>query len=54
MIETSGQMGLQSMDQCLEKFYEEGKITGFTAYLKCQEKKRFKALAEKEGALDKP
>jgi twitching motility protein PilT len=52
LIETSGSVGMQSMDQCLEKFYNEGKITGTAAYLKSQDKKRFRAIAEKEGSLD--
>ena len=48
LIETSGASGMQSMDQCLMRFYTEGRISGQIAYLKCQEKKRFRPLAEKE------
>jgi len=49
LIETSGNLGMQSMDQCLERYYNDGKITAHVAYLKSQEKKRFRAMAEKEG-----
>ena len=52
MIETSGNQGMQSMDQCLQRFYDEGRITGRTAYLKALDKKKFRPLAEKEGPLE--
>jgi twitching motility protein PilT len=52
LIETSGSLGMQSMDQCLKRFYDEGKITGRTAYLKALDKKKFRELAEKEGSLE--
>jgi twitching motility protein PilT len=52
MIETSGNLGMQSMDQCLQRYYDEGRITGRTAYLKALEKKKFRALAEAEGSLE--
>jgi twitching motility protein PilT len=52
LIETSGALGMQSMDQCLQRFYDDGKITGRTAYLKALEKKKFRPLAEKEGSLE--
>lgn len=48
LMETSGALGMQTMDQCLEKYYHEGKITGKTAYLKSMEKKRFAAFIEPE------
>jgi twitching motility protein PilT len=51
MIETSGNAGMQSMDQCLLNLHNEGRISGHTAYLKALDKKKFMALAEKEGAL---
>jgi twitching motility protein PilT len=50
LMETSGQMGMQTMDMCLEKYYHEGKITGKTAYLKSLEKKRFQAFVDKDEA----
>ena len=49
LIETSGNLGMQTMDQCLKKFYDEGKITARTAYLKALDPKKFSALAEAEG-----
>ena len=52
LIETSGNLGMQSMDQCLQRYYDEGRITGRTAYLKALEKKKFRPLAEAEGALE--
>jgi twitching motility protein PilT len=52
LIETSGSQGMQSMDQCLQKYYDEGKITGRTAYLKALDKKKFRPLAEKEGPME--
>ena len=51
MIETSGNAGMQSMDQCLLNLHNEGRISGHTAYLKALDKKKFLALEEKEGAL---
>ncbi|HXB97992.1 MAG TPA: type IV pilus twitching motility protein PilT [bacterium] len=51
MIETSGNAGMQSMDQCLLNLHNEGRISGHTAYLKALDKKKFMALAEKEGTL---
>jgi twitching motility protein PilT len=52
LIETSGNQGMQSMDQCLQRYYDDGRITGRTAYLKALDKKKFRALAEREGALE--
>jgi twitching motility protein PilT len=49
LIETSGSLGMQTMDQCLKKFLDEGKITARTAYLKALDPKKFAALAEAEG-----
>jgi twitching motility protein PilT len=49
LIETSGSVGMQTMDQCLKKFYDEGRITARTAYLKALDPKKFAALAEAEG-----
>jgi twitching motility protein PilT len=46
LIETSGSAGMQSMDQCLQKLVESGKISGHTAYLKALDKRKFAALAE--------
>ncbi len=51
LIETSGSSGMQTMDQCLMKYYNEGKITARTAYLKALEPKKFMGLAEAEGGL---
>ena len=51
MIETSCNAGMQSMDQCLLNLHNEGRISGHTAYLKALDKRKFVALAEKEGAL---
>ncbi|HTB23043.1 MAG TPA: type IV pilus twitching motility protein PilT [bacterium] len=48
LMETSGSLGMQTMDMCLERFYKEGKITAKTAYLKSLEKKRFAAFMEEE------
>ncbi|MGH7443115.1 MAG: type IV pilus twitching motility protein PilT [bacterium] len=48
MMETSGALGMQTMDQCLERYFREGKITARTAYLKSLEKKRFAVMAEEE------
>ncbi len=53
LMETSGSLGMQTMDQCLERFCKEGRITARTAYLKAQEKKRFAALAEEEEAAER-
>jgi twitching motility protein PilT len=52
LMETSGQLGMQTMDQCLEKYYREGKITAKMAYLKSLEKKRFAAFVEQEEAAE--
>jgi twitching motility protein PilT len=52
LIETSGNAGMQSMDQCLKKFYDDGKITARTAYLKALDPKKFRELAEAEGAAE--
>jgi twitching motility protein PilT len=50
LIELSSKIGMQTMDQCLMKFIEEGKITAEQAYLKANEKKKFQPLMEKEEA----
>ena len=49
LIETSGNLGMQTMDQCLKRFYDEGKITARTAYLKALDPKKFVALMEEEA-----
>ncbi len=50
LIETNGKQGMQSMDQCLAKFLDEGRITAEQAYLKSNDKKKFQQLVEKEQA----
>lgn len=50
LIELNAKVGMQTMDQCLMKFLEAGKITAEQAYLKANEKKRFQPLMEKEAA----
>ncbi len=50
LMETSGQLGMQTMDQCLERLYHEGRISGRMAYLKALEKKRFAEWAESEAS----
>ncbi len=50
LIELSGKVGMQTMDQCLMRYLEAGKITAEQAYLKANEKKRFQPLMEKELA----
>ena len=50
LIELNAKAGMQTMDQCLMKFFEEGKITAEQAYLKANEKKKFQPLMEKEAA----
>ncbi len=50
LIELNGKIGMQTMDQCLMKFFEAGKITAEQAYLKANEKKKFQPLMEKELA----
>ncbi|HET9869074.1 MAG TPA: type IV pilus twitching motility protein PilT [bacterium] len=50
LIEMSAKNGMQTMDQCLMKYIEEGKITAEQAYLKANDKKKFQALMEKEAA----
>jgi twitching motility protein PilT len=53
LIELSGKSGMQTMDQCLMRFFEEEKITAEQAYLKANEKKRFYPMLEKELAAAK-
>jgi twitching motility protein PilT len=53
LIELSQGIGMQSMDQCLMRFFEEGRITAEQAYLKANEKKKFQSLMEKEQAAAK-
>lgn len=50
LIELNTKAGMQTMDQCLMKFFEEGKITAEQAYLKANEKKKFQPLMEREAA----
>lgn len=50
LIELSQNIGMQSMDQCLMKYLEEGRITAEQAYLKANDKKKFFPLMEKELA----
>jgi len=53
LIELSGKIGMQTMDQCLMRYFEDGKITAEQAYLKANEKKRFYPMMEKELAAAK-
>jgi len=53
LIELNGKVGMQTMDQCLMRYFEEGKITAEQAYLKANEKKKFYPLMEKELAQNK-
>jgi twitching motility protein PilT len=53
LIELGGKQGMQTMDQCLQKFFEDGKITAQEAYLKANEKKRFQPLIDQEEAEEK-
>jgi twitching motility protein PilT len=50
LIELNGKAGMQTMDQCLMRYFEADKITAEQAYLKSNEKKRFQPLMEKELA----
>jgi twitching motility protein PilT len=50
LIELNGKVGMQTMDQCLMKYFEAGKISAEQAYLKANDKKRFQPLMEKEAA----
>ena len=50
LIETSVKHGMQTMDQCLMRYLEEGRITAEQAYLKANDKKKFQPLLEKEQA----
>ncbi len=47
-IELGSKQGMQTMDNCLMKFLDDGKITAEQAYLKAIEKKKFQPLVEKE------
>jgi Tfp pilus assembly pilus retraction ATPase PilT len=42
--------GMITMDQCLMKFFEEGRITAEEAYLKANEKKKFQPMMDMEIA----
>ena len=53
LIELSGKMGMQTMDQCLMRYLEEGRISAEQAYLKANEKKIFYPHMEKELAAAK-
>src|SRR5580692_12975377 len=48
LIELNQKIGMQTMDQCLMKYLEEGKITAEQAYLKASEKKKFHPMMEQE------
>jgi twitching motility protein PilT len=50
LIETGAKNGMQTMDQCLMKFIEAGKITAEQAYLKANDKKKFQQLMDAETA----
>jgi twitching motility protein PilT len=52
MIQTGGALGMQSMDQALQKFVKEGRITPQAAFEKAIEKEAFAKMmaAEKGGA----
>jgi twitching motility protein PilT len=52
LIETSGNLGMQTMDQCLKRLMDEGKINARTAYLKAADKKKFQALVDAEAAAE--
>jgi Tfp pilus assembly pilus retraction ATPase PilT len=41
---------MQTMDQCLERFIEAGRITAEQAYVKANDKKKFQLLMDKELA----
>ena len=51
LIETSGNLGMQTMDQCLAGYVQKGLITARTAYLKALDPKKFQAQAEREGGM---
>ena len=53
LIELNQKVGMQTMDQCLMRFLEEGKITAEQAYLKATEKKKFHPMMEQEMAAAK-
>jgi twitching motility protein PilT len=50
LIELNSKSGMQTMDQCLMRYFQDGRITAEQAYLKANEKKTFHALMEKELA----
>ena len=49
VISVGGREGMQTMDDCLARYIEEGKVTATQAYLKAIDKKRFAAMVLKEG-----
>jgi len=53
LIELGSKQGMQTMDQCLMNFYEEGKITAHEAYMKSNEKKKFQILVDQDEAKAK-
>jgi twitching motility protein PilT len=53
LIEMSAGQGMQTMDQCLMNFYQQGKISAREAYLKANEKKKFQTQMEKELVAEK-
>jgi twitching motility protein PilT len=50
LIELGAKQGMQTMDQCLMKYLEEGRITAEEAYLKANEKKKFQPMMDMEIA----
>ena len=53
LIELNGKAGMQTMDQCLMRYLDEGKITAEQAYLKANDKKQFYMRMEQELAAAK-
>jgi twitching motility protein PilT len=50
-IESGGGRGMQTMDEALHALVERDVIDAREAYLKCHDKNRFEAWAEKQGVL---
>jgi len=50
MIQTGTGMGMQSMDQALMKYVQDGKITAMAAYEKAIDKEIFAKLIRETGA----
>jgi twitching motility protein PilT len=54
LIQTGGNLGMQSMDQALMKFVTERRVTAHAAYEKAIDKELFLKLAKEEGAPTEP